>query len=89
MLTIPEREAVLTAALPRYAAAGWYVVALSPTGAQIARQRDFDAGAAVLSFLLCGVGLLVYLAVHFSRGPETALLTVDEHGVIHEHAGPR
>lgn len=89
MLTIDEREAVLTAALPKYIAAGWYVVALNPTGAQIAKRRDFDAGAAVLSFLLCGVGLLIYLAVHFSRGPETALLTVDEHGAIHEHVGPR
>lgn len=88
-MTIEERDAMLAAALPRYVAGGWRVVAVLPASAQIARSRPLDPGAAIASFLLCGIGLLIYLGVHFARGDETAYLTMDEHGKLHEYPGHR
>ena len=85
MLTLEEREALLIAAIPRYAAAGFRVTTQTMTTAALERPRPFDTGIALFSFLLCGVGLLVYLGAHFAHGPEAVYLVVEEDGTLHEH----
>lgn len=88
-LTLDEREAALIAALPRYIANGYQVDVQTMTTAQLLRPRGVDVGAALMSFLLCGFGLLIYLGVHFSKPHDAVYLTVDEWGRLHEHVGKR
>lgn len=89
VLTIDEREALLAAEIPRYLQDGWTVVAVTRVSATLSKPRSIDPGGAILSLLLCGIGLLIYLAVHASRGPETIYLLIDEQGQKVVHAGPR
>ncbi len=83
-LTMEEREAVLLAALPKYAANGWRVTAQSATVLHLVRRRHFDVAIALFWTLLCGFGLFIYIAAHFARGDEAAMVMVDEAGVLHE-----
>jgi len=84
-LTLDEREAVLLAALPRYSASGWRVTAQTLTTVHLVRRRQFDVAIALFWTLLCGFGLFIYIAAHFARGDEAAMVMVDEAGTLHEH----
>lgn len=82
MLSIDEREAILAEHIRAGINGGWTVVTTTRTSATFEKRAELDAGAAILSFLLCGIGLFIYLAVHFSRSPDVAYIVVQEDGQV-------
>jgi len=89
MLSLEEREALLIAAIPRYARNGFRVTVQTMTTAQLERPRQFDSFTAFAAFLLCGIGLLVYMGAHFAQGPEAVYIAVEEDGTLTEHVSAR
>jgi len=81
--TIDDRERILIDALRDYLKDGYFVQAQTPTTAQLMKRRPFDVGTAVFSSLLCGVGLLVYIAAYFARPYDMLYLAVDENGQVY------
>lgn len=89
MLTIDEREEILAQHIQAALRQGWTVVATTRTTATFSKRQEIDPGAAILSFLLCGLGLLIYLGIHFSKSPQTAYIVVQEDGTVTRTDSPR
>lgn len=82
-LSIDEREAILIRALREHLKDGYFVQAQTPTTAQLLRPRPFDAAIAFFCTLLCGVGVLVYIAAHYANPYEALYVVVDEQGQVY------
>lgn len=81
-LSIDEREAILIHALSDRLKDGYFVQTQTPTTAQLLKPRTFDAATAFFCTLLCGVGVLVYIAAHFSHPYDALYVSVDEQGQV-------
>jgi hypothetical protein len=86
-LNLAEREARLERAIGLYARQGYRVLSRTPTSASLVKPKQFSFVLAVLSLLLFGVGLLLYLAWYLAQKEPTVYLTVDEAGVIRDQRG--
>jgi hypothetical protein len=77
-LSEEERQARLAARVRAMTQAGWVVVQQTPSTAQLIRPKQFSAFWAIAWFLLCGVGVLVYVFYYMGKKDGTAYLTSDD-----------
>lgn len=82
MLSEPERSAILDAEVATFVRDGYRVLSRTAYSAQLVRPKQFSAASAILGFLLCGVGVLIYLFSYWAERDATAYLTVGEDGFI-------
>lgn len=84
-----DASALLDEEIARYVRAGYRVQDRSTTSAQLLRPKDFSAGWAILWFLLCGVGVLVYVFYYMGKSDSVVYLAVDEDGEVEVHLNQR
>ena len=71
---------VLQASVMNYVRAGYRVVNQTPTSVQLMRPKTFSFLWATAWFLLCGVGVLVYIFYYMSKKDEVTYLSIDQYG---------
>lgn len=88
-LSIEQRREILQREITaRYLRRGFRVMSQTDTTAQLVRPKTFSFIWACAWFLLCGVGVLVYV-FHYANKQDTGIyLTVDEQGRL-QAANPR
>jgi len=79
---IGEPNDVLDAQVQRILAVGYRVMSRTPTTAQLMRPKDFSALWSILWFLLCGVGVLVYIFYYMSKQDSVVHLSVNSDGTV-------
>jgi rubredoxin len=82
VLSEAERATLLDDQIERFAWGGWRLTTRTPTTAQLVKPKQFSAVAAILWFLVCGVGVLVYLFLYLAQQDEMVILTIREQGQV-------
>lgn len=84
MSATPEQRqmANLQAAIQQHVALGFRVVSQTPTTAQLIRPKAFSCAIATLSFLVFGVGFLIYVFWYASQKDQIVYLTVAPDGTV-------
>jgi hypothetical protein len=70
----------LQAVIADYTRHGYLVVHQTPTSVQLVRPKSFSFLWAILWFLLCGVGVLVYIFYYLGKSDEQKYFSVDQYG---------
>lgn len=84
MSATPEQQAAnLHAAIQQHVAIGFRVVSQTPASAQLLRPKTFSCAIATLSFLVFGVGFLVYIFWYASQKDQIVYLNVEPDGRVH------
>lgn len=84
-LPASNRRAILDARVAMYTPHGYRVVQQTESSVQLVKPKEFSALAAIVSFLLFGIGLLVYVIYYAAQRDKTAYITVDEFGNVMAH----
>lgn len=82
VVSLAQRTATLNRAIAHFTAQGFRIVSKSETSAQLMRPKQFSWLAAILSFLLLGIGFLIYLAYYLGKKDESIFLEVAPDGTI-------
>ena len=82
-VTIEQRRAVLQKSINWYTSRGFRVVSQTDTTAQLVKPKQFSCLIATLSFLLVGIGLLIYVFIYMASKDQTVYITIDENGKAH------
>jgi hypothetical protein len=87
----PEHSSsdVLQASVMNYVRAGYRVVNQTPASVQLMRPKTFSFLWATAWFLLCGVGVLVYIFYYMGKKDEQTYLSVDQYGRLRWDANRR
>lgn len=82
----PRRDPsmALDETIAQYTLEGWRVTYATETSAQLVRPKTFSFVAALLWFLLLGVGVFVYLAYYLAKRDDQVFLAVAPDGQINE-----
>lgn len=75
-------EEQLAAEIRKYVAFGFRVVNQTPTTAQLVKPKEFSAVWAILWFLLCGFGVLVYIFYYMGQSDTTIHLSLTPEGGV-------
>jgi hypothetical protein len=75
-----ERSRRLDEAIKGLLLEGYFVRLRTPTAAQLVKPKVFSLVWALVWFLLCGVGVLVYVFYYASKRDEGVYLQVDDYG---------
>lgn len=77
-----QPTAMLQAAIDNYIAAGYRITSQTPTSAQLVRPKQFSCLLATISFLLFGIGVVIYLFYFASLRDDVTYLHVDQSGQV-------
>lgn len=72
----------LAAEIRKYVSFGYRVVNQTPTSAQLVKPKEFSALWAILWFLVCGVGVLVYIFYYMGQSDTTIHLSLNPDGTV-------
>jgi hypothetical protein len=75
-----ERSRILDEAIEGLLLEGYFVRLRTPTAAQLVKPKEFSLVWALVWFLLCGVGVLIYVFYYASKRDEGVYLQVDDYG---------
>ncbi len=81
-LPLSERSDALSLEINKYARLGYRVVSRVETSAQLIKPKEFNFVAALLWFLLFGIGILIYLFYYLSKNDDAVYLTVSKNGKV-------
>jgi hypothetical protein len=72
----------LDAEIRRYTAAGYRVVSQTSTSAQLVKPKTFSLVWSILWFLVCGVGVLVYIFYYLAKQDTIVHLSLNDDGTV-------
>ena len=81
-IPLNERSEILSNEIAKYARTGYQVVTRTETSAQLIKPKEFSFVAAVLWFLLFGIGLLIYLFYYMAKRDQAVYLVISKQGLI-------
>ena len=82
--TLDERRATLDAAIQKYVKKGFRVESRTDPTAQLIKPKRLSCLIGVLTFLLLGIGLIIYLIWYAAQKDEQIYLVVDDKNKLSE-----
>jgi len=87
-VSLAQRTAALNEAIAHFTAQGFRIVSKSEASAQLMRPKQFSWLAAILSFLLLGIGFVIYLVYYLGQKDETIFVEVTPDGTVVKDGHP-
>lgn len=81
-LSLERRKAVLDGQIAKYSKKGYRVVSRTDTAAQLVRPKQFSCLLATLSFLVIGIGFIIYVFYCMGQKDHSIYLSIDEYGKV-------
>ena len=81
-IQLSERSDILSHEINKYANFGYRIVSRTETSAQLVKPKEFSFIAALLWFILLGVGLIIYLLYYLSKKDDAVYLMVSKNGKV-------